>query len=285
MNFRLLYERSIGRVPQLKRLCQYATAPVVHLICRARGWSFTPDMPLWSRLTWALGIRSREDQQTFQDYRRLLRQGDIVLDVGANFGIHTREFAKLVGPTGRVFAFEPTPAVFECLSFNTQHLSNCSCVRKAVYSEDTTLEFGINKVSCLGNSLAPKSEDISKTIPVEAISLDSWSDRLLNTPPRLIKVDVEGAETAVLAGATQLISRSPDAVLIIEYCPSNMRRFGITPNQFYAAVNSAGLKLFQQQHGRAFREIHDAHELETARQDWEYINVIAAHKMAALNLS
>lgn len=234
---------------------------------------------------WALGIRSREDQQTFQDYRLLLRQDDIVLDVGANFGIHTREFAKLVGPKGRVFAFEPTPAVFECLSFNTRHLSNCTCVRKAVYREDTTLEFGINNVSCLGNSLATKGGDISKTISVEAVSLDSWAARMLSTPPRLVKIDVEGAESAVLAGAVQLISRSPDSVLIIEYCPSNMRRFGVTPDQFYATVKSTGLKLFQQQDGGTFHEIRDARELENARQDWEYINVVAAHDITALTLS
>src|SRR5713101_4640646 len=58
------------------------------------------------------------ERQTVQAYQRLVWPGNIVLDIGANIGAHTFHLARLVGPNGRVFAFEPTAFAFHKLLAN-----------------------------------------------------------------------------------------------------------------------------------------------------------------------
>ena len=53
-------------------------------------------------------------------------EGGVVADIGACLGDHTVAYAQMVGPTGRVYAFEPNPAALECLRYNTRNYSNIS---------------------------------------------------------------------------------------------------------------------------------------------------------------
>ena len=55
---------------------------------------------------------------------RVTRSGDIVFDIGANIGLHTGLLSRLVGPTGRVYAFEPNPLLASCLERTVAGLSN-----------------------------------------------------------------------------------------------------------------------------------------------------------------
>ena len=51
----------------------------------------------------------------------LIKEGDFVIDVGANFGYYTLLFSKIVGPRGKVIAFEPHPGLFKLLEYNIKH--------------------------------------------------------------------------------------------------------------------------------------------------------------------
>lgn len=283
MNLRPLYDGTIGRIPGLKKICQRVGAPLVRLFCRSRGLIFPRDFPIWSQLSWTLGDFTEEDLQTFQNYRRLIHPGDTVLDIGANLGIHTRKFSKIIGNSGRVFSFEPTPNVFECLSYNTKSLHNCTCIRKAVYRKNTTLKFAINKVNCSGNSVAVEGDDESQIIEVDAVSLDSWLEQAGIGHVDFVKIDVEGAECDVLAGIAKPIQDNPNIVLSIEYCPANLEKFGVSPDQFLTSINKLGLKVFRQDATENFQSVTDVLELEVVRGDLDYINVLAVHNAAKLN--
>lgn len=148
-----------------------------------------------------------------QLFAQLVRAGDVVVEVGANLGALTLPLAKLAGPTGRVFAFEPQRILFQTLCAN---LALNSVTNVVARNEAAGAASGVLAVPMLdythaanygGLPLGPEADWAGKeNIPVEevpVVTLDSV--QLLRC--RLLKVDVEGMEADVLAGATETIAR------------------------------------------------------------------------------
>jgi FkbM family methyltransferase len=132
-----------------------------------------------------------------------LQGGSVFWDVGANAGFFTVLGGRLVGNTGKVIAFEPFPesanSIREQVALN--ELSEvCEVVEAAV-----TSEVGKAKLLTTDHNATHRLDPEGET-EVGALSLDSMlgGDSGLKTPD-LIKVDVEGAELEVLAGAGRLI--------------------------------------------------------------------------------
>lgn len=136
--------------------------------------------------------------------RQLCGEGDVVLEVGANIGSHTVGLAKHIGPAGRVLAFEPQRLVFQTLCANValNSLSQVDCYWAGVGSESGYVtvpelppeeEENFGGVSLL-DGLAGRH--------VPCMTLDDFC----GAPHiELIKIDVEGMELDVLAGAQQLL--------------------------------------------------------------------------------
>ena len=137
-------------------------------------------------------------------FRLCLRAGDVALDVGANLGAHTLPMAQLVGPGGAVFAFEPQRILFQTLCGNValNELTNVHALpvalgRAAGRAKVPALDYhGARNFG--GVSLAgAQGEDV----PVLTL------DQLEVAKARLIKIDVEGMELDVLAGAKATLAR------------------------------------------------------------------------------
>jgi FkbM family methyltransferase len=146
-----------------------------------------------------------------------LRPGDVVFDVGANFGMHVLHAARLVGPSGRVYAFEPVPANLRLLRRHLQ-LNQLEGTVKVVAtavsnSPEPTLEMFLpaDRIA-VAASLRPTSGHAQVT-RVPNLRLDD-----LRVPDesrlRLMKVDVEGAELDVIRGACGLLQRTRPLLLI-----------------------------------------------------------------------
>lgn len=160
---------------------------------------------------------------------RNLRPGDVFVDVGSNRGFFTMLAADLVGPSGRVYAFEPNPSVFADL---TEHVRRNSfegrvrCFGNAVSDTDhgtmdlfvSQDEFnsGLSSVVPSGDLLRSGALDPAARVPVVTRSLDGWADEIgLSLPPAMVKIDVEGAESLVIAGMQRLLAdRAPWAIAI-----------------------------------------------------------------------
>ncbi len=138
-------------------------------------------------------------------FRQLVRDGDVVLDVGANIGAHTVFLAQHVGPHGFVFAFEPQRVVFQTLCANValNQLTNVDCRQAAVGA-------------AAGEVVVPEI-DYRRFANFGGLSLDGWEqgrlvpvvtiDQLQLSRCEFIKVDVEGMEEQVLRGARETLSR------------------------------------------------------------------------------
>ena len=144
-------------------------------------------------------------------FRDLLRPGDVAVDVGANIGALTIGMARMVGPGGTVIAFEPQRAIFDVLCHNLRQnsLANVTAYRRALGSAA-----GAIRVPPLDYSGAENFGGVSlggaQGEEVEVVTLDS----LVLPRLRLLKVDVEGMEREVLAGARQTIGRLQPALYI-----------------------------------------------------------------------
>ncbi|HBL10847.1 MAG TPA: hypothetical protein DD379_05475 [Cyanobacteria bacterium UBA11162] len=172
----------------------------------------------------------RAESAVHQILGEYLEKGDIVIDVGANFGLHTLYAAKLVGSQGYVFAFEPVVSNLTLLQKNVV-LSGVDqqvkIVPKAVSnSSQSFLNFYLPREEiAVTASLRPTSENI-KTTQVPNVRLDDYWEKI-NLPVRFIKIDVEGAELEVLRGAENLLKQW-QPILLIEVHGFALPNFGTT---------------------------------------------------------
>jgi len=142
-----------------------------------------------------------------------LKKGEVAIDCGANVG----KITELICKTGAtVYAFEPNPFAFDVLKNRCANKQNVTVLNKAVWDKNQTIELFLHEDAesdqvkhSSGSSLLSGKTNVSKEyILTEAISLVDFIQSL-NKPVALIKMDVEGAECAILEDLinTGVISR------------------------------------------------------------------------------
>ena len=139
-----------------------------------------------------------------------LREGNVFLDVGANVGFYSLLASRCVGESGRVVAFEPFP---ENISFLRRHvelnqLTNVEVIEAAVADQAGSATFSPGPDGCTGRletgqSATEKCDN--ESITVKLVILDDLVAGEQIPVPNAIKIDVEGAEAAVLKGASNLL--------------------------------------------------------------------------------
>ncbi len=139
---------------------------------------------------------------------RFLKEGDIVLDVGAHVGFYSMLSSSLIGENGQVHSFEPTPWTYEILKKNTKKLLNVTLNNNAVSDTREQISFkdygpgygAYNTAHKDGSTLNKKA----KTVYVQTLTLDSYCKEK-NIKPDFIKLDAEGYEYAILNGMKYLL--------------------------------------------------------------------------------
>lgn len=188
--------------------------------------------------------RSLETIPNYEDllettYRRFLKPGDVVVDVGAHSGRHTVVFAEIVGPTGTVHAFEPLPIARDWMAARglrenvRVHPFALSPDRGTVtfhYSPDRPEESGLKDRVLVGDF---KMEEIT----VETMPLDHFSKDLRSVS--FIKVDAEGGEIGCLeSGRKTILKNRP--LIALEYGEPGYSAFGLSKRSLYDLAASFG---------------------------------------------
>lgn len=191
------------------------------------------------------GIYEAAESRFFMDW---LRPGMAVLDIGANFGYFTVLAARAVGGKGSVHAFEPEPGNFALLSKNIEANGYAQARAHRVALSDAPGQATLfTDPSNLGNpSLAKENvPEEGGAVSVELVTLDGFLDGLGAARPSkiaLLKMDVQGFEAKVLAGAKEMLERDRPWMLV-EIWPKGLRRAGTDPIAFLEGLVALGYRL------------------------------------------
>lgn len=181
-----------------------------------------------------------------------VRPGDRVVDVGAHIGLNTLYMAARVGPAGRVTAIEPAPDNVAVLRRNlaANHLQTVTVCAVAAGRAHERRDFFLRGEVSAVNSLFADSfyAAVSEVARVIVAPLDD----LVDETPRLVKIDVEGAELDVIGGMTRLLC-APNIRLIVEWHPVLQEAAGYSADALPRALWERGFMLHAASHTRVLR--------------------------------
>jgi FkbM family methyltransferase len=182
------------------------------------------------------------DEPEFSYIESIVHAGDNVIDIGASVGVYTLRLSKLVGTSGRVYAFEPVPESFYLLTINTGLCSNrnISLINMAISDKPRIATMTIPRSgNHLRNYYLASIADPKLLHSVDSVQVFCFPLDLFTFPSRirLVKIDVEGHEEAVLNGMMDLIERDKPT-LIIETVLPGMSEWLISHG--YQRTNLAG---------------------------------------------
>lgn len=148
--------------------------------------------------------------------------GDWVLDIGANIGHYTARLSELVGPRGRVLAFEPVPETFALLAANVARLAHRNVTLLNVAASDTSRVQGMEIptfATGLDNLYMAKLTGRDGALGVLCVAVDQLA---LDHPIRLAKIDAEGHEVSVLKGMRGILERDRPVLIVEDNSPEIM---------------------------------------------------------------
>ncbi len=159
-----------------------------------------------------------------------LSPGASFVDVGANIGIYTAWASRLVGPEGRVLAFEPVPATRQNLEsvIRANQLANVTVVPRALGAEAGEIALWVTPhASGLTTALPPAAASAATRVDVPVARLDDELARNGMGSPALVKIDVEGLEMSVLRGAPRMLAAARPPAVVFETDATHLTRAGV----------------------------------------------------------
>lgn len=193
--------------------------------------------------------------------KRKVEPGDVVLDLGANIGYYTLILARLVGPEGKVYAFEPDPTNFALLEKNLRAngYENVELVQKAVSNKNKKLRLYLSEEN-RGDHRLYDSHDGRAFVEVESVRLDDYFQGYGGRVD-FIKMDIQGSEGGALLGMTDLLQNHRDVKILSEFWPVGLKRFGIDPLYYLQLLQQHGFTVYDLQSGGEKMEPVMAEEL------------------------
>lgn len=174
-----------------------------------------------------------------------LHPGDVVYDVGGNVGLFSAVLAKKIGPSGLLIAFEPQRQNFSHLQENLKlnGLTNFRCYRNALGDRSGQATLYASKV--IGNSsLIQQGHPSGAGETVEVITGDEFVRAERAPLPRVVKIDVEGFEFAVLQGLRATLAQPSCELVCCEVHPSLLPK-GIAPGVVESLLKELGFKMIE----------------------------------------
>ncbi len=231
--------RGLGKIKILKDAYEFffqLFRPRLVLVQGHRMWLDEKD-------TLELATREIYEPLETEIFKQEIKPGQTVLDIGANIGYYTLIAAKLVGPGGRVYAFEPDPANFQLLKKNVEQngYENVTLVNRAVADRNGSAKLYLNETN-KGDHRIYDSKDGRPSITIQMIRLDEFFKKI-DKKVHFIKMDIQGAEAAALNGMKGLIRRNRPLKLVSEFSPGSLKLFKQDPWKYLQTLQKLGFKL------------------------------------------
>ena len=257
--------------PRLRRLYYRIFSCVVRdRITRTTVDGLTYELDLGEVIDLAIYLQSYEPDVT-SAIRQYCRPGMTVFDIGANIGAHTLPFGKIVGPAGKVFAFEPTEYAYGKLHRNLllNSFPWVSAIRVALGDTNVTSV----SVSFRSSWRTDNSRADSASV-VDVTRLDDWCARHSIRDVDIVKLDVDGNEFPILMGGYDIIKRCLP-LMLLEVVGPHFEDEATNPFRLLVELH---YRFWDAQSGMEYKSPDDMKALFPP-QDWgmtKSINVVAA---------
>ncbi len=187
--------------------------------------------------------------------KQTVKPGWTVVDIGANIGYFTLLLSRLVGPTGKVYAFEPDPDNVRVLKKNVManNCRNVIVVQKAVSNKDGQLKLFLDEEN-KGDHRSYDSHDGRKSITIKSTTLDTYFRKDKGTID-FIKMDIQGSEALALLGMKKTMKRQKKLILLSEFWPFGICNSGIKPERYISLLREYGfgISILDSRHNKAIR--------------------------------
>ncbi len=171
----------------------------------------------------------------------LIKPGDSIVDVGANIGFYAKKFSQLTGPTGTVACFEPDDYNYLRLLQTIHNLPNVKSLKAAVSGTTGQLEFYTSPDKNVDHRAYAPDEFATK-YTVDCISLDEYLGE--NAKVDILKVDVQGFEMQVYAGAKKILENNQTIKIFSEFWPYGLQKAGSSKEAYFNFFTEKGFKIF-----------------------------------------
>lgn len=199
-----------------------------------------------SYFLWRNGLASSQSLKSPSYHiARLLKPGDIYVDIGASFGETLTIAQKAIGSSGYAYAFEPQPEVFQLLTYKKESFGwdNVTLVRSVIGDRDgecTFFEDQSTRMSSISSNWAGGS---ARVHPITR--LDTWASSNQVKDINLVKVDVEGAEMLVIRGGRTILRQArPSLLLEINNRTGRFQQYGYTIDDLLSELRGIGYDAF-----------------------------------------
>lgn len=160
---------------------------------------------------------------TLHIIRKILKNGDVVIDIGANIGLMSLFSSRLIGEKGKVFCFEPEPDTYEILKKNIalNKLNNIFTYPFALgNTEEAALIYPNIEINRGAASILKTDGTNGKRIQIKKLDNFIFDNNVTNI--KFIKIDVEGFELQVLRGAAALLAVENAPIICLEFSIVNL---------------------------------------------------------------
>ncbi len=190
---------------------------------------------------WKIFFFGEYEADTNNILAKYVKPDDIVIEAGANMGSETLLIAHIL-TKGHVYAFEPNPYTFERLKINASinDLKNVSAYDYALGEQDTNIQFNIYPKDFCNSGMSSKYMETSNTRKIDVVQkkLDTFLKENNINKVDFIKMDIQGAEMDMIAGAAETIARHKPTIFTEACEPYNDTK------ALYETLKKAGYNVY-----------------------------------------
>lgn len=215
-------------VPIISRFLKLFLRTTTDVLARVKKFSF-PEKYDWDwKLEMLLG---KYEASTTKLFKKNVKPGMVIIDIGAHVGYFTKLFSKLAGKNGKIYAFEADSENFSLLKENASSLKNAQIFNKIISDKTGFMPlFKIN--NCSGGHSIIENPGTYKTADIPSITIDDFAAEKNIGSVDVIKMDIEGAEPLAFSGMGKTIEKSKNLKILMEFNPKALESGNVIPMEF-----------------------------------------------------
>ena len=242
-----------------KVLMKYRRSPPAH-VSNIFGFDlYQNNLDIINYAKWSgkniVDIKDDPDGRVIKLINESVKDGDIVLDIGANIGLMTLVLGKKVGKFGKVYSFEPGPISHSLLARNVyaniDKTGEIVFFKQAMTDVDGPVELFINRSGESDNQVHRGvdeyiyiNEKSRKKVIVDGITLDSFAATFQSLKVRFIKMDTQGHEYYIFLGGKKFLKSAREIIIHVEYAPYLKAWENFSQDDFYDLIKELDFEIF-----------------------------------------